>query len=186
MYDTRVGIKWDPTLTSIGRCYEIRKQAQQFPKIRNFIETGTADGATCDFLHNDFDYLATIEIVPTLHNQSKVRLEPFPNVELFLGDSEEVLPPLLQRLNDSCFFWLDGHFCGSLEARAPKDTPVAAELEIIFATRIPHIVFVDDARLFGRDPAYPTLDWVRNLATGQEIDYRFSLVDDIMRIVPNV
>ncbi len=183
MYDRLHNIRWDPTLTSLERCRVMRELQDSF-QLPNFIETGTADGATCEYLATEFNHLYTIEIVPSLHNQSKDRLRDYTNVDLLLGDSTEILPPLLQQINAPCFFWLDGHFCGSLEARGPKDTPVEDELQIIFATGIPHVILVDDARLFGTDPAYPTVERVRELATSQDIQYTFSYQDDMMRIFP--
>lgn len=179
-----MNIRWDPTLTSEARCQVMRGLAKQHPKVRHFVETGTADGATCEYLRQDFDHLYTIEIVPSLHEFSKKRLQDYSNIELLLGDSTSILPPLLARINAPCFFWLDGHFCGSREARGLKDTPVEDELQIILATKIPHIIIIDDARLFGRDPAYPTIERIRELVTGQDIEYDFSYVDDMMRAIP--
>lgn len=176
--------KWDPTLTSEARCEAIRKCALQHWDVRNFVETGTADGSTCRILSNVFEQLHTIEIVPTLYKSAVNHLAPYSNIQCHFGDSAEVLPGLLEKINAPTFFWLDGHYCGSREARGPKDTPVEDELEIIFATGLPHVVFIDDARLFGRDPAYPTLERVRELITSQDIEYTFSYVDDMMRAIP--
>lgn len=176
--------QWDPTITSWERIDVMREYSNQHPHIRNFVETGTAGGDTCDLLADQFDYLYTIEIVPSLYESSKKRLSKHPNVECLFGDSTTVLPELLRNINRPCLFWLDGHFCGSLEARGPKDTPVKEEVEIILATGLPHLILIDDARLFGVDPAYPTVEWVRDFSTSQAIHYKFSYADDVMRIVP--
>lgn len=176
--------KWDPTITSWERIDLMRYYHTLHRDIRHFVETGTAGGDTCDELANEFDHLYTIEIVPSLYEGSKRRLSKHPNVECLFGDSTAVLPPLLQQIGAPCLFWLDGHFCGSLEARGDKDTPIQEELEIILGTGIPHLILVDDARLFGSDPAYPTVEWVRDFSTSQTIEYRFSYVNDVMRIVP--
>lgn len=176
--------QWDPTIPSEERCDIIRGYALNNPYARTFVESGSADGDTCLALRNDFDRLYTVEIVPTVQERTKARLQPYGNIVSLQGDTTNIFPNLLQQINASCVFWLDGHYCGSLEARGPKDTPVVEELEIILATGIPHVILIDDARLFGSDPAYPSIEWIRNLATTQKIHYTFAYADDIMRIVP--
>lgn len=185
-YDVEHKVRYDPTLPALRRCAILANFVANYgtSRLSNFVETGTANGQTCEYLHGLFENLYTIEIVPSVFEQTKQKLAALSNVECFLGDSTDILPPLLKRINEPCMFWLDGHYCGSLEARGPKDTPVQEELEIILATGIPHVIFVDDARLFGVDPAYPTLEWVREIATTQDIPYSFSYENDMMRIVP--
>ncbi len=174
---------WDPTITSEARCDIIRAYAVLY-RMNNFVETGSADGDTCLALQGTFAKMYTIEIVPTVQRRTAQRLSVYPEIECFLGDSAEILPGLLARINEPCLFWLDGHYCGSLEARAEKDTPVKEEIEIILQTGLPHLILIDDSRLFGTDPAYPTVEWVRDIATHQRIEFKFSYADDIMRIVP--
>ena len=175
---------WDPTITSQERGQIIRDYALRHPDVRNFVESGSADGDTCVQVQDLFDHLYTIEIVPTVQIRTKRRLSIYPHVLSLQGDSTHILPGLLDRIGAPCLFWLDGHYCGSLEKRGEKDTPVADELQIIFATNLRHIILVDDARLFGTDPAYPTIEWVREIATSQAIEFTFSYQDDMMRIVP--
>lgn len=183
MYDEEHGVRWDPTLTAEERCRTISGYADMYG-FPNFVETGTAGGDTCLALADKFMNVYTIEIAEYLYNISQQRLAVVHNVECILGDSSVVLPSLLQRINGSCIFWLDAHYCGDPRGRGQEDTPIATELQYIFATQIPHVILIDDARLFGRDPAYPTIDWVRNIATWQDIEYDFAYVDDMMRIVP--
>lgn len=174
---------WDPTLTSEERCEILESYARTY-KLKNFVESGSADGDTCEALAHLFDHAYTIEIVPTVQARTARRLSVFPQVECFLGDSTDILPGILGKLDGPALFWLDGHYCGSLEARAEKDTPVKEEIELILATGVPHVILVDDSRLFGMDPAYPTIEWVREVATSQPIEFTFSYISDIMRIAP--
>lgn len=176
--------RWDPTITSEARIEVIRSYAQAHPYVKTFVETGSADGDTCAAVKPYFDHLHTIEIVPSVYENTKKRLDRLGNVDCYLGDSTHILPAILRKVNAPCLFWLDGHYCGSLEARGEKDTPVREELEIIFATGLPHVVLIDDARLFGNDPAYPTIEWVRQIGTSQDIQFTFTYADDIMRLVP--
>lgn len=177
--------KWDPTIPSEERCSVIRNYAAEYG-IENFVETGSADGDTCLAVQESFARLDTIEIVPTVQRRTAQRLSVYSHVHCYLGDSADLLPKILAEINAPCLFWLDGHYCGSLEARAQKDTPVVEELEIIFATGLPHLILVDDARLFGADPAYPSIEWVRTVATSQQTEFKFAYADDIMRITPQL
>lgn len=185
-YDPEHKVRWDPTLSSADRIEVLRSERMKLYWINAFVETGTANGDTCAALSPFFDRLYTIEIVPSVFAQSKNRLDIHGNIECFLGDSTDVLPTILQSYGKPMMFWLDGHYCGSLEARGPKDTPVVEELQAIFATGLPHAVFIDDARLFGTDPAYPTLEWIREFVTTQDTPFSFSYDQDVMRIVPMV
>lgn len=182
MYEPRVGIRYDPTLTHEGRRAVIRDYAYRNGWVRNFVETGTNDAQTVIAVDDLFDHLYTIEIGRHIFEANKKLLSGYPKITALRGDSAKLLPGLLEKINAPCLFWLDGHFCG--DARGDKDTPVMEELETIFKTNMKHIILIDDARLYGRDPEYPTLEWVRDIATSQDIEYDFSYANDIMRIVP--
>jgi hypothetical protein len=184
-YDIEHRVRYDPTLPASSRILELLKEHARYPHTNTFVETGTANGDTCAALHNDFRWLYTIEIVPSVYEQTKQRLaQVSPTIHCLFGDSTDVLPEIPNIHSEPCMFWLDGHYCGSLEARGPKDTPVVEELQIIMATGQPHVILIDDARLFGTDPAYPTLEWVREFVTTQDRPFSFSYDQDVIRVVP--
>lgn len=176
--------KWDPTVPSHVRCEIIREYARQHRQCRTFVESGSADGDTTLAVKDSFEHLHTVEIVPTVQANTVERLRPFPNIHCYLGDTTEVFPQIIRQVQAPCLWWLDGHYCGSLEARGEKDTPVIEEITMILATGMPHVILIDDARLFGVDPAYPSIEWVRGMAHSQQINMSFSYADDVMRIVP--
>lgn len=182
-YEPWAHIRYDPTLTPDGRREVIRSYGALFPD-RTFVETGTSDGGTVEHLARSFHQLHTVEIAPSIFHKSQDRLRGYTNIKFWLGDSTHVLPQILAETEGNCLFWLDGHFCGDPEGRGSKDTPIMDELQIIFADKRPHVILIDDSRLFGNDPVYPEISWVRNLATTQDIRYTFSYEDDIMRIIP--
>jgi len=175
-------VRWDPTLPPDRRRQVIRRYAATYPLCRIFVETGTADGQTTRAVCDLFDHAYTIELGPRIFHQYAPALRSLGNVTPMLGDSAAVLPGLLAGIDSPCLFWLDGHFCS--DVRGSKDTPIGEELEIIFGTNRPHVVLIDDARLFGNHHVFPTVDWVRNFATTQSIRFDFGYLDDIMRITP--
>lgn len=156
-------------------------------QLRVFIETGTNDGETPWQLRDAFDRLITIELG---HRQWRAAVDRFanvPHVECLHGDSGTVLPKVLADVDQPALIWLDGHYSGPGTARGGSDTPVLAELDAIFATGIPHVVLVDDARIFGgmshaHEHDWPHIDQVHALA--QQAGYTFEVVDDIIRLTP--
>lgn len=171
-------IKWDPTAEP-----EVKRDIiRSYARYDTLVETGTNDGGTPLALRENFRKIYTIELIPEVFQVAQQRLEPYKNISCICGDSTDIIPVLL-RGKRSCVWWLDGHWSGA-EMKGLKETPVKEELEMILNDPYPHVVLVDDARLFGFDPEYPTIDWVRNFATTRDIRYDFSYVDDIMRIWP--
>ena len=182
-YAPPIGVRHDPTLTDQGRRSTIREYANKYTDYRILIETGTNDGATPLALVDLFDKIYTIEINAQTFERNIPVFEKYNNIEALCGDSFFLLPDLMGRIKTPCIFWLDGHGGGG-QTCGIKETPVKEELECIFRTNLPHVILVDDARLFGRDPAYPTLEWVRDIATTQDINFKFNYMDDIIRITP--
>lgn len=159
--------------------------------LRSFVETGTNTGETPWTLQHHFDELFTIELEPTLYKRAKERFRRVGKVTCLHGDSTDVLPEVLRRLQQPALFWLDGHHSGPGTAHGKLDTPVVQELEILFADGRRHVILVDDARIFDGQPEhndephyhdYPTVEWVAELAAKHDFDCE--LKDDIIRITP--
>ena len=61
-----------------------------------------------------------------------------------------MLKQILNELNDSVFFWLDGHWSGGDTAQGKLDCPLIEEISIINDTCTSKcIIAIDDVRLFG-------------------------------------
>lgn len=152
--------------------------------VRTFVETGTYLGDTVAAMRSLVDHTISIELSPELAARAQDRFRNLPDVEIIEGDSGEVLPSILRRLDAPAFFWLDGHWSGGMTARGEKDTPIVDELEAILGADRPHVVLVDDARCFGRDEGYPTLKELEALVRTRAPEYRFEVAADIIRILP--
>lgn len=155
--------------------------------LKVLVETGTNDGGTPWTLKDDFEQLFTIELGERQWQAATERFAAYPKVTCLLGDSAVVLPELVQKLHEPALFWLDGHWSGGSTAHGPKDTPVIEELAAIFATKVPHVILVDDARLFEGMSHYGEHDWphidvIRKLAA--EAKYSCEIRDDIVRLTP--
>lgn len=150
---------------------------------RVFIETGTYLGDTLEALRNDFAQLHSIELSPQLYQDAKRRFRDAPQITLHQGNSGDVLPYLLEQLDEPCLFWLDGHASGHDTAQPDELTPILHELKAIVAHPVKqHCIMIDDAREFGRGKGYPALKRVRNIVEG--VYAGWSVEEDIIRITP--
>lgn len=124
------------------------------------VETGTFKGDMIAATLDRFDRIYSIEIDPRLANAAQARFHRASGkVTIVVGDSGRMLPAIIGKLPDRALFWLDGHYSGQHAGRGDTDTPVLAEIEAIAKNRGGRgdVIVVDDARLFGRHPAYPNL-----------------------------
>lgn len=139
-----------------------------------FIETGTAGGRTVDTaLQVGFDMVITIELNDGFYRMAAQRFLFDHRVRCLHGDSGLIIQDVMSVLDQPAVVLLDAHFThGEDDVRSDDfgDTPVVTELEHVVLHPIKHYVLIDDARLFGTDPAYPTLDWVRARAAAAGYD----------------
>jgi hypothetical protein len=159
--------------------------------LRTFIETGTNDGATPMFLKDDFDALHTIELGQRTWERAVEMFKPYPQVTCWLGDSGKVLADVLEVVDGPALVWVDAHCSGPGTARGDLDTPVQAELAILFDDGRPHVILIDDMRCWSGEaehdlePHYqdfPSVAWLVEQA--EEHGYDCVVVDDIARLTP--
>jgi hypothetical protein len=152
---------------------------------RILVETGTFLGDMVEAMKLDFEHVYSIELSPQLFDKAKARFHDAPNVTLIQGDSGHAIKDVLSRLKEPALFWLDGHWSDGITARGDRDTPVREELDAILATgALPHVILIDDARLFGADPAYPTIEELRKQVSARRPQLELAVDTDIIRIAP--
>lgn len=154
-------------------------------KINVLVETGTFIGDMIYMMEPYFEKLYTIELSRELYERAQKRFAGKTKINLLNGDSGELLGKVVDELNVPAIFWLDGHYSAGPTAKADLNTPIRAELQTIFRSGLPHVILIDDARLFNGQEDYPTIDEVRviteQLTTGR---YSFKVEDDIIHILP--
>jgi hypothetical protein len=136
-------------------------------------------------LKRHFDEIYSIELSPELHAAARQRFGAETHVKLIWGDSGDELPKLVERLACNSLFWLDAHYSGGETAKGIEDTPIIKEITCILKDDKAHVILVDDMRLFGADPAYPTskalIAKIREMA-GERV--KLEIRHDILRIEP--
>lgn len=161
--------------------YELLSFARTFG-LHTLVETGTYLGETVATLRRYFRRVVSIELQPTLYGRAAELFDSSENVEIVFGDSAEVLPGILEQLEDPALFWLDGHYSGGETARGTSVTPVLQELRYILGHRVTgHVVLIDDARLFGTD-GYPSFSDVESEVLAAQPSRVIVVKDDIIRI----
>ena len=108
------------------------------------VETGTYLGQTTMFLGSLFDETYTIEVSPEYYAKSKAFLISNSNVQVYLGDSPQVLKKILPRLKgEPVVFYLDAHWY--------NQWPLLDELTEISKTHRDNcVVVIDDFKVPGR------------------------------------
>ena len=136
-------------------------------------------------MRNSFDRIYSIELSNELYEKAKERFKGVEHIELIHGDSGIELKNVLNRINQPVLFWLDGHYSHGVTARGDKDTPIYEELDHIFNhPDRGHVIIIDDARYFGRHPAYPGIEELKSLIRSKRPDTNIVVLDDIIRITP--
>lgn len=150
-----------------------------------FVETGTYEGDTLDFLRIFFKRLFSVELDDRLFKNANDYFENSRNIEILHGDSAKLLPKILKELKEPTLFWLDAHYSGEGTARGDKDTPIMKELTNIKKNmKFKHVVLIDDARLFIGKDSYPKLKWFVAYIQKNWKDYKVEVKNDIIRITP--
>ena len=152
--------------------------------LRVLVVTGTFDGQMVEAMRKHFDRIYSIELSREYHDAARTRFAAFRHINLLLGDSGVVLRKVVESLDGPALFWLDGHYSGGITARGAKDTPIIEELGCLYPERFEHVVMIDDARLFGQDPGYPTLTEVSEYVHSRNRNLSIDVVDDAIRITP--
>jgi hypothetical protein len=124
-----------------------------------FVESGTYRGDTVAFFVPHARRIVSVEIEPSLHAAAARRFASQPHVEILLGDAMELIPRIVEDLQNGCLLWLDGHFSGRNTGRGEIAEPVIHILAKLggIAAEGPVTIVIDDLRLFSREATFPKL-----------------------------
>ena len=114
---------------------------------------------------------------------ARVRFEGLDGIELIHGDSGTELGRVMDRLDRPALFWLDGHYSEGVTGKGDKETPIYEELSHIFDSEgRGHVVIIDDARCFGENPAYPSVEELSEFIASRRPGAAISIEDDSIRV----
>ena len=159
--------------------------AEQF-ELEVLVETGTYYGDMVEAMRTHFSQIYSVELSEELYKIAKKRFDNADNVTIIHGDSGVELEKLACSMKRATLFWLDGHYSAGVTAKGDKDTPVFEELTHIFNANLKkYVIIIDDARCFGTDLAYPSLeelsDFIKTNLPNADIEVKY----DSIRIIPS-
>lgn len=153
--------------------------------IKILVETGTYYGEMIAALKSEFDKLYTIELSRELHELAQRRFQGQDHIRVVQGDSGEKIQEILREIDRPALFWLDGHYSSGITAKGALETPILQELgHILNAPDLGHALVIDDARDFGTDPAYPTLEVVKDFVLSRRPTLECTVDTDSIQFTP--
>ena len=153
--------------------------------IKSLVETGTYRGDMLQATKRYFDILYSIELSKKLYHNAKKRFLYDSNIKLIHGNSGEKIKEVLKVLKQPAIFWLDGHYSSGDTALGDKITPILDELNNIFnCNNYEHIILIDDARLFGVEKDYPSIEQLSIFIENNSKKYSIEIKNDCIRLIP--
>ena len=154
--------------------------------LKILVETGTYYGDMVSAMKHIFDIIYSIELSRNLYELAGRRFKGVSNVVLIQGDSEVELGHLMNKINQSALFWLDGHYSAGVTAKGKKVTPIFEELGHILEGRDrEHVIIIDDARCFGKEPGYPSIGEIAEYVKSKRANTTIETKNDSIIIVPD-
>jgi hypothetical protein len=146
-----------------------------------FVETGTYFGDTVAFCLNDFKKIISIELSHSFARAAVARFKNRSHIEIWEGDSGELLKNCSNGFGLCYSFWLDAHYQGISDTH--KVNPILEELEVLLNLDIKiAVILIDDARCFGSTPIYPTIDEVKAVVAKYFPSASVVISEDILRV----
>ncbi len=161
----------------------VLEYAQRFG-LTTLIETGTYYGEMIAAVVNRFRRIYSIELDPRLAMQARERFRRYPRVEIIEGDSQTLVPNLLQRIDERCLFWLDAGYCG-WSGKVGNPDRLGSELASILTARIAdHVILMDDADGTTDATGAPALQQLVNSVRSDYPRRQVEVEHNILRITP--
>lgn len=144
------------------------------------IETGTYLGEMILAQMNWFDKIYSIELDKKLYEYNKKQFANNYKIELIHGDSGKSLKLILDKINTPAVIFLDGHYSGGITAKGELMCPIYNELDLIFQSIYPHLIIIDDRRLFNGNEDYPIYDDLIKYINTKKSNIKIELFDDLI------
>jgi hypothetical protein len=161
-------------------------------KAKVFFETGTNRAETAVWASTNFERVFTVEAYEPLYQKAVETFGNRKNIQFLEGDSRTHIKSLTSSLTEPAIFWLDAHWCGEQTFGKSDECPLVGELELLNASKVPHIVLIDDARLFLAPPPapheashWPDISTICRLLTDHSSKRYVAVHDDVIIGVPD-
>ena len=161
----------------------VHEYAERY-RLRTLVETGTYYGEMVAAMRNRFDEIYSVEFDSALARRAQKKFSRWPHIHILEGDSQRVVPELLQSLDRPALFWLDAGYYGWAGLQGNKQR-LTSEVEAVLGHRVQnHVILMDDARGLNGQNGAPTVaelkQSIQSLFPGRLVEVKH----DILRIVP--
>jgi len=155
------------------------------------VETGSGcGGGIQNALKYGFKEVYSVEINDKLHGFCVNLFRSKKNVHLYLGDSLDVLPKILSKINISATFLLDAHVTSKKDLHGKAFCPVIEEIEMAVRHSVKygfvHKIIVDNLKYFsGKIDFFDNLsiDDIRGVVNKIDPSYRVELHNKYLSIL---
>lgn len=172
-----------PRIPHLLKQRTVLEYAQRF-ELTRFAETGTYYGEMVAAMLHRFQRIFSIELDPRLAGLAQQRFRKYSHVWIIEGDSQTMVPALLERINQRCLWWLDAGYCGWTGAMGNPNR-LGTELNAILAHPIrDHVVLMDDANGVNGEGGSPTLSELIDSIHANFPEREVEVAHNIIRITP--
>jgi hypothetical protein len=152
--------------------------------LHTLVETGTYYGEMVAAMRRRFDHIYSVEFDSALAHRAQKKFSRWPHIHILEGDSQRVVPELLQPLDQPALFWLDAGYYGWAGLQGNKQR-LTSELEAVLGHRIPnHVILMDDARGLNGQNGAPTVEQLKQRIEAEFTGRCVEVKHDILRITP--
>ena len=152
--------------------------------LRALVETGTYYGEMVAAMRKRFDRIYSVEFDSALAQRAQKKFSRWPHIRILEGDSQQVVPELLQSLDQTALFWLDAGYYGWAGLQGNRQR-LTSELEAVLDHRIRnHVILMDDARGLNGQNGAPTVSELKQRIESQFPGRSVEVKHDILRVVP--
>jgi len=152
--------------------------------LRTLVETGTYYGEMVAATRRRFDQIYSVEFDSVLAHRAQKKFSRWPHIHILEGDSQRVVPELLQSLDQPALFWLDAGYYGWAGLQGDKRR-LTSELEAVLGHRIQnHVILMDDARGLNGQNGAPTVEQLKQRIEAEFAGRNVEAKHDILRITP--
>ena len=152
--------------------------------LTTLVETGTYYGEMIAAVAKRFRRIYSIELDHDLAQRAQQRFRNDSHVKVIEGDSQKVVPELLQQIDERCLWWLDAGYCGWV-GEIGNPNRLGSEFKAILDDhRYQHIILMDDADGINGEGGSPTLEQLIAMIEANYPDRRVEVARNIIRITP--
>jgi hypothetical protein len=158
----------------------VRDYARRYG-LRKLVETGTYYGEMVAAMRNDFDRIDSVEYDHQLAQRAAAKFATFPHIHIHEGDSQKVVPQLLNSIEAPTLFWLDAGYYGWAGLQGDKQR-LTSEFEAILRHPAQHVILMDDARGLNGENGAPTVEELKQRIESEYPGRSVEVKYDILRV----